>query len=118
MPRGNYGYPDIEGIVDNDLERQFAEKHHTIPPLIAWTPTIAPAGLNYYYSDNIPEWNHALLLVMLKGQGLRVLNLNKKGDKVIKEEIFLEKCMAASEIFACPRRAMSISQLLITIGTQ
>lgn len=91
VPGGNYGYPNIEGIVDNDLEREFAEKHNAIPPLMAWTPTIAPAGLDYYHSSKIPEWNNALLLVMLKGQGLRVLNLNEKGDKIIKEEIFLEK---------------------------
>src|SRR5690606_28104493 len=64
---------------------------NTISPLMAWTPTIAPAGLDYYHSNKISEWNNALLLVMLKGQGLRVLNLNEKGDKVIKEEIFLEK---------------------------
>lgn len=91
VPGGNYGYPHIEGIVDNDLEREFAEKHNTMPPLMVWTPTIAPAGMAYYPSNEIPEWNRALLLVMLKGQGLRVLNLNEKGDKVIKEEIFLEK---------------------------
>lgn len=89
--KGNYGFPNIEGIVDNDLERQFARKHHAIPPLIAWTPTIAPAGLDYYHSSSIPEWKNALLLTMLKGQGLRVLNLNEEGNKIIKEEIFLEK---------------------------
>ena len=91
LPGGNYGYTHIEGIVDNDLERAFEKEHNTMPPLIAWTPTIAPAGLNYYHSDKIPEWNNALLLVMLKGQGLRVLNLNQAGDGIIKEEIFLEK---------------------------
>ena len=91
LPGDNYGYPHIEGIVDNDLERAFEKEHHTIPPLIAWTPTIAPAGLDYYHSDKIPEWNNSLLLVMLKGQGLRVLNFNEAGDEVIKEEIFLEK---------------------------
>ena len=91
VPRGNYGYPNIEGLVDNDLERDFDQKHHTIAPLMNWTPTIAPAGLAYYGSDKIPEWNNALLLVMLKGQGLRVLKLNDEGNKVIKEEILLEK---------------------------
>lgn len=91
VPRGNYGYPVIEGMVDNDLEREFAEKHQTIAPLMNWTPTIAPAGLAYYSSDQIPEWTNSLLLVMLKGQGLRVLKLNDEGTAVIKEEIFLEK---------------------------
>lgn len=91
VPKGNYGYPNIEGIVDNDPEREFAERHNTIAPLMAWTPTIAPAGLAYYSSDNIPEWNNALLLTLLKGQGLRVLKLNEEGNEVIKEDIFLEK---------------------------
>lgn len=90
LPKGNYGYPYIEGMVDNDLEYEFSQKHNTIEPIISWTPTIAPAGLAYYASKTIPEWEHALLLVMLKGQGLRVLNLNSNGDKIVKEEVFLE----------------------------
>jgi glucose/arabinose dehydrogenase len=91
LPKRNYGYPNIEGVVDNDLEREFDQKYHTIAPLMNWTPTIAPAGLAYYDSDKIPEWNNSLLLVMLKGQGLRVLKLNEEGNEVVKEEIFLEK---------------------------
>jgi len=91
IPMGNYGYPNVEGVVNNELEREFAEKHNTVPPLMAWTPTIAPAGLDYYHADAIPEWTNSLLLVMLKGQGLRVLNLNDAGDEIVREEIFLEK---------------------------
>lgn len=95
QPGGNYGYPNIEGIIDNDLERAFEKEHRTVPPLMAWTPTIAPAGMEYYPIQrnqvSIPEWNNALLLVMLKGQGLRVLNLNDEGTEVVREEIFLEK---------------------------
>ena len=90
-PRGNYGFPDIEGVVDNDLEQAFAERYETIDPLLSWTPTIAPAGIDYYASDKIPEWNNALLVTMLKGQGLRVLNLNQDGNEIVREEIFLEK---------------------------
>src|SRR5690606_29205409 len=90
---GNYGFPNIEGIVDNDLERAFEKEHNTIPPLMAWTPTIAPADIDYYprTTSQIPEWDNALLLVMLKGQGLRVLNLDDEGKEITREEIFLEK---------------------------
>lgn len=91
LPNGNYGYPFIEGEVDNDIEREFALKNNTILPLMTWTPTIAPAGLDYYSSSKIPEWNNALLVVMLKGQGFRVLNLNEQGDEIVREEMFLEK---------------------------
>src|SRR3546814_14852430 len=58
QPKGNYGCPDIEGVVDNDLERAFAEENQAIHPLLSWTPTIAPAGMDYYSSDKIPEWNN------------------------------------------------------------
>lgn len=91
VPGGNYGFPNIEGKVDNDLEAAFAKKHQTLPPLISWTPTIAPAGLDYYAGNTIPEWHNSLLLVMLKGQGLRVLNLNEAGDAITGETVFLEK---------------------------
>lgn len=90
-PGKNYGFPVIEGKADNDVEVAFQKAHATLDPLISWTPTIAPAGLDYYHSHHIPEWNNSLLLTMLKGQGVRVLKLNDKGDKVIKEELFLEK---------------------------
>ncbi|NGF56434.1 quinoprotein glucose dehydrogenase [Parapedobacter sp. SGR-10] len=91
VPKGNYGYPSIEGMVDNDIEREFALKNNTIEPLVAWTPTIAPAGLDYYSSEKIPEWTNSLLLTMLKGQGLRVLTLDKTGKRIEREEVFLEK---------------------------
>jgi len=91
VPNGNYGFPDIEGEVDNDVEREFALRNDVLNPLISWTPTIAPAGMDYYSSNTIPEWNNALLLTTLKGQGLRILNLDQSGQKIIKEEIFLEK---------------------------
>lgn len=90
-PSGNYGFPDIEGAIDNDLEQAFSKKHGAIDPLLSWTPTIAPAGMDYYASERIPEWKNALLLTMLKGQGLRVLQLNEEGDQIVREEIFLEK---------------------------
>lgn len=87
----NYGFPVIEGKSDNDVEIAFQKANGTIDPLISWTPTIAPAGLDYYDATNIPEWKNSLLLTMLKGQGLRVLKLNPQGDKIVKEELFLEK---------------------------
>lgn len=88
---GNYGWDIIEGFHDQDYEKEYADKHNTIEPLRSWTPTIAPAGLDYYDSDKIPEWNNSLLLTTLKGQSLRVLSLNEKGDEILNEEIYLEK---------------------------
>jgi mono/diheme cytochrome c family protein len=75
---------------DQDYEKAYAKQHNAIEPLYSWTPTIAPAGLDYYNSDNIPEWKNSLLLTTLKGKSLRLLKLNEQGDKVVDEKIYLE----------------------------
>ncbi|WP_148233489.1 PQQ-dependent sugar dehydrogenase [Pseudopedobacter saltans] len=87
---GNYGWPNIEGVHDTEDEKKYAEKYNTIEPLLSWTPTIAPSGLTYYGSDNIPEWKNSLLLATLKARSLRVLKLNDDGTKILSDNIFLE----------------------------
>lgn len=56
----------------------------------SWTPTIAPAGLDYYNASAIPEWKNSILLVTLKTQTLRVLSLNQAGDVILSEKIYLK----------------------------
>ncbi len=60
-------------------------------PLMAWTPTIAPAGLDYYDNSAIPEWQNCLLLVTLKTQSMRVLKLNPEGDAILGERVYFEE---------------------------
>ncbi len=87
----NYGWPVIEGMSNLPNEKLFHQKHNTIDPLKVWTPTIAPAGIDYYDNTAIPEWRNSLLLVTLKTQSLRVLALNKNGTDIISEKVYLEK---------------------------
>lgn len=88
---GNYGWPTIEGMANLPGEKTFQQEHHTIDPLKTWTPTVAPAGLDYYNNKTIPEWANSLLLVTLKAQSLRVLGLNENGNGIISEQVYLEK---------------------------
>lgn len=87
----NYGYPNVSGACDHPEEKIFCAQHDVKEPLIAWTPTIAPAGLDYYNSAAIPQWRNSLLLVTLKGQSLRVLKLNEQGTAVTEEKVYFEK---------------------------
>lgn len=87
---GNYGYPHVSGICDKPRELEFCAKQKVEPPIKAWTPTVAPSGMDYYSHQAIPEWNNSLLVVTLKTQSLRVLSLNPKGDSVIKERVYFE----------------------------
>jgi mono/diheme cytochrome c family protein len=87
----NYGYPNVSGVCDQPHETEYCASHSIKAPLMAWTPTIAPAGLDYYAHSAIPEWQNSLLLVTLKAQSLRVLKLNDSGDSVIGEKVYFDK---------------------------
>jgi glucose/arabinose dehydrogenase len=49
----NYGWPTVQGFAESDAEISFKGLNSTVDPLKAWTPTIGPAGLDYYTSDKI-----------------------------------------------------------------
>jgi glucose/arabinose dehydrogenase/mono/diheme cytochrome c family protein len=90
---GNYGWPDVTGFYDTPAEQAYNRKKSIIEPLKAWTPTIAPAGITYYGSDAIPEWQNSLLLTTLKAQSLRILKLDRAGKTIISERIFFNKVL-------------------------
>jgi glucose/arabinose dehydrogenase len=87
---GNYGWPEVEGFCDLPAEQTYCAANNAIEPLMAWTPTIATCGLDYYGHDAIPEWKHSLLLASLKADDLRVLKLNEAGEAIVSEEIFFD----------------------------
>lgn len=79
----DYGWPSVEGYCDLPQEIAYCQDHSITEPIIAWTPTIAPCGLEYYKHDAIPEWKNSLLLATLKNKRLMNLHLNARGDKVV-----------------------------------
>ncbi|SMD13267.1 PQQ-dependent sugar dehydrogenase [Pedobacter nyackensis] len=88
---GNYGWPEVTGKADTPQEIAFRQQDAVVEPLKAWTPTIAPAGMDYYHSTAIPEWDNSLILTTLKGSSLRLLKLNEKGDEIVSEHVYLDK---------------------------
>jgi len=85
----NYGWPTVMGYCDSPTERTFCDQEQVVEPIAAWTPTIAPCGLEYYASDRIPQWQHSLLLVTLKAARLVVLRLDSTRRRVVSEQHFL-----------------------------
>lgn len=87
---GNYGYPDVTGAINNEAEKAYHKVNTVLEPLKAWTPTVAPAGIAYYSSPVIPQWNNAILMTTLKESDLRILKLNAAGNAVVEEAIYLD----------------------------
>ncbi|GEO03730.1 L-sorbosone dehydrogenase [Adhaeribacter aerolatus] len=88
---GNYGYPKVAGKCNLPHEKEFCATHPVIEPLMAWTPTVATAGIDYYNATAIPEWQNSILVTTLKETDFRVLKLNKAGDTVVAEHIYLDQ---------------------------
>lgn len=87
----NYGWPQIQGLCDISKEKSFCTDSSVVEPLRIWTPTIAPAGIDYYNSSLIPQWKNSILVTTLKDASLRVLKLNENGTGVEKEFVYFSK---------------------------
>ena len=88
----NYGWPTVHGVCDDDVgsERQFCQTNDVVEPLATWTPTIAPAGADFYRADLISQWKGSLLFASLKGAALYRLTLSPDGQRVTAKETLFE----------------------------
>ncbi len=82
----NYGWPTVMGYCNSPTEQAFCQANAVVEPIAAWTPTIAPCGLDYYASDRIQGWQNSLLLTTLKAARLVVLRLDSTRRRVIDEQ--------------------------------
>jgi len=63
-PGANYGWPVTTHGLDYTGARvtPFKEKEGIEPPLLHWTPSIAPSGMSLYDGDLFPQWRGELLV--------------------------------------------------------
>jgi aldose sugar dehydrogenase len=69
----NYGWPLATGGVGYD-GTPIAEREHgngMEPPVVEWTPSIAPSGMTHYDGDVFPRWRGDFFVGALAGQHLR-----------------------------------------------
>jgi len=78
----NYGWPFVEGFCDRPDERAFCKANNVEEPIFAWTPTIAPSGMDFYEDGQIDQFKNSLLLAVLKDKKLIQLKLNGGGNHV------------------------------------
>ena len=83
----NYGWAAVtmgteKGITERD--RPGME-----PPIVYYTPTIAPTGMTFYTGSKYPGWKNNLFVAALVGQQLRRLEV--RGRDVIHQEPLLQQ---------------------------
>lgn len=86
----NYGWPEIThgvnyngSIISEDTARVGMEQ-----PVLHWTPSIAPSGMEFVSSDRYPAWEDNILNGALAGQLIARVVLD--GDRFTHEERILE----------------------------
>jgi len=83
----NYGWPTVHGFCNLPAETQFCSDSNVAQPLIAWTPTLAVCGLDYYSGAMFPGWQGSLLMATLKDAHLYTLQLNAAKDSIVSTAI-------------------------------
>jgi glucose/arabinose dehydrogenase len=85
----NYGWPVITygeaysgGEIGEGTSRPGMRQ-----PVIHWTPSIAPSGMDFYDGERFPEWQGDLFAGALAGQHLRRLEV--AGERVTDQEVLL-----------------------------
>lgn len=76
-PGSNYGWPLATRGIDYTGARisPWREYEGSQPPLLHWTPSIAPAGMALYRGERFPAWKDSLLVATLVEKSVRRIAL-------------------------------------------
>jgi glucose/arabinose dehydrogenase len=97
----NYGWPMTQGFCDTPEEAVICTDSNVVEPLMNWTPTIAPSGMELYEHDRFPEWKNSLLLTSLKDESLWQLILDSTKKKIINwQKYHIELTTGDTTVFA------------------
>lgn len=90
-PGRNYGWPLVTFGLDytGAMVSPFTERAGLEPPLLHWTPSIAPAGMALYRGDAFAQWRDSLLVSALAARELRRIPL-ADGKPGAQETLFKE----------------------------
>src|SRR5918994_7581241 len=82
VPRGNYGWPEIEG--------EGGEGSGYVDPVATFFPTseASPSGVEILEGGAIPQWEGDFFMAALRGQRLYRIDLDDSGAVVGQEEVF------------------------------
>jgi glucose/arabinose dehydrogenase len=94
----NYGWP----VVSNGLEPGITETTHEgmEPPVVYWSPTIAPSGIHFYAGTRYPGWRNDLFVTGLGGTALRRLEV--KGRTVTHQEVLFNRYGRVRDVVTGP----------------
>ena len=95
---GNYGWAVVSNGLQPGITKSLQEGMQ--PPVVHWSPSIAPSGIAFYNGTRYPGWRDHLFLSALAGQHLRRLEVS--GDKVVHQEVLFSEFGRVRDIVVGP----------------
>lgn len=85
----NYGWPEVSYSDEYTGGRvsEISSRPDVPEPKVVWTPSIAPSGLAFYYSDRFWKWQGDLFAGGLVSRDVRRINLDRAGNVLGEESI-------------------------------
>jgi len=97
-PGKNYGWGVITSGIQPGITKRAEEGME--PPIVYYTPTIAPSGIAFYAGDRFPNWKNNLFVTGLAGQQLR--RLETSGDTVAHQEVLFNHLGRVRDVVVGP----------------
>ncbi|MFN3495924.1 MAG: PQQ-dependent sugar dehydrogenase, partial [Hydrogenophaga sp.] len=107
QPGANYGWPVTTGGIDYTYARitPYRSLPGIEPPLVEWTPSIAPAGLAWYDGALFPAWHGSLFVAALVERSVRRVPLSGRSPGP-QEVLFQELGERIRDVRAGPEGAI------------
>jgi glucose/arabinose dehydrogenase len=97
----NYGWPVIShGQAQSREKIEDTAREGMEQPAAWWTPSIAPAAIEFYSGAKFPQWNNNLFLASLIGRQLR--RIETQGDKVVHQEVLFSDMGRVRDVVVGP----------------
>ncbi len=94
----NYGWGLASMGLEPGVFKQTAPG--TDPPIVYYTPTVAPSGIGFYSGNRYPGWKNNLFVAALAGQEL--LRLEIQGRKVVAQEPVFQQFGRVRDVITGP----------------
>jgi aldose sugar dehydrogenase len=97
----NYGWPLISNGQPQGREKiEGTDRAGMESPVVWWTPSIAPAAIEFYAGDRFPKWKNNLFIASLVGRHLRRLVI--ADDKVTHQEVLFSDLGRVRDVVTGP----------------
>jgi glucose/arabinose dehydrogenase len=97
----NYGWPVISyGLPQIGEKIEGTARAGMEQPIAWWTPSIAPAAIEFYTGGRFPEWKNNLFIACLVGRQLRRLEI--EGEKVVRQEVLFSEMGRVRDVVTGP----------------